>query len=127
MDASELTPDLVGRDVLDAAGQRIGRLDSLYRDHEDPAICFAAVAMIRRGRRRLVYVSLVAARLDPTSITVQCGALLARRAPQTRPGRELPVELEADLYRHYDIPYQSRDGAPARLQPVQRHGRGHRR
>jgi hypothetical protein len=126
MDASELTPDLVGRDVIDAAGQRIGRLDRLYRDIQDPAICFAAVAMIRRGRRRLVYVSLVAARLDPTSITVQCGALLARRAPQTRPGRELPVEREADLYRHYDIPYPSRDGGPTRLQSMQRHG-GHRR
>lgn len=120
MDPADHTPELVGRDVLDAAGQRLGRVDSLYRDVEDPHIVFAAVAMIRRGRRRLVFVSLVGATTSAESVTVQCGALLARRAPQTRPGRGLPVELEADLYRHYDIPYRRREHSAARLQTMRR-------
>ncbi len=118
MNAADLTSEIVGRDVLDAAGERIGRLDSLYCDAADPTVVFAAVAMIRRGRRRLVYVSLVDAAVHPATVTVRCGQLLARRAPQTRPGAELPAELESDLYRHYELRYQPRaDGAP-RLRPM---------
>jgi hypothetical protein len=124
MDAAEPDPDLVGRKVIDAGGRRMGRLDGLYRDVDDPTVFFAAVAMIRRGRRRLVFVPLSGAKIDRTSIRLRCGGLLARRAPQTRPGRELPVELEADLYQHYDIPYQPREDGSARLHLVlQRRGR----
>lgn len=118
MDAADLTPDLVGRDVFDAAGQRIGRLDSLYRDLSNTAVNFAAVAMMRRGRRRLVFVPLVDATVGPSSVMLRCGAQLARRAPQTRPGRPLPAGLELDLYRHYDIPYLPGENGAARLQPV---------
>ena len=125
MDAAELTPDLIGHDVLDAAGQRLGRLDSLYCDVDTPTVAFAAVAMIRRGRRRLVFVPLAGATLDEASVTLRCGALLARRAPQVRPGQGLPVELEADLYRHYDIAYRRLERGEARLVAV---GQGkHRR
>jgi hypothetical protein len=115
MDATELTPELIGRDVLDAAGQRLGRLDSLYCDVDAPTVMFAAVAMIRRGRRRVVFVPLAGATLGEMSVTLRCGALLARRAPQARPGRGLAVELEADLYRHYDITYRPREHGAARL------------
>jgi len=122
MDAAEptpdLTPDLIGHDVLDAAGQRLGRLDSLYRDVDTPTVAFAAVAMIRRGRRRLVFVPLTGAAISPESVSLRCGALLARRAPQVRPGQGLPVELEADLYRHYDITYRRREHGEARLLAV---------
>jgi len=110
--------ELVGRDVVDAIGQRIGRLESVYRDVEDQAVFFAAVAMLRRGRRRLVFVPLVDATIGPASVTLRCGALLARRAPQTRPGDLFPRELEADLYRHYDLPYRPRTNGRARLRPV---------
>jgi hypothetical protein len=118
MDAAELTSGLVGRDVLDAAGHLLGRLDSLFRDLDDPAVTFAAVAMIRRGRRRLVFVPLVDATVRRASVTLRCGAELARRAPQIRPGRSLPADLEGDLYRHYDIPYHARENATGRLRPV---------
>lgn len=125
MDAADTTPKLVGRDVLDAAGQRLGRVDSLYRDLDAPDLVFAAVAMIRRGRRRLVFVPLTGAIIKPESVSLRCGALLARRAPQVRPGSGLPVELEADLYRHYDIAYRRREHGEARLLAV---GQGkHRR
>jgi len=51
---------------------------------------FAGVAVIRRGRRRIVFVPLRGATLRPASITVTCGKLLARRAPSVRPGKTLP-------------------------------------
>jgi len=118
MDPAELTPHLVGHNVLDAAGQRLGRLDRLYRDVDDPGVCFGVVPMIRRGRRRWVFVPLVDATVAPSSVTLCCGAQLARRAPQTRPGRELPAEIEGDLYRHYDIPHQPRTDGSTRLHLV---------
>ena len=125
MDAAGVTVELIGRDVLDAAGQRLGRVDSLYRDVDTPDLAFAAVAMIRRGRRRLVFMPLTGAIIKPESVSLRCGALLARRAPQVRPGCGLPVELEADLYRHYDIAYRPRERGAARLLTV---GQGkHRR
>ncbi|HEU5005768.1 MAG TPA: PRC-barrel domain-containing protein [Jatrophihabitantaceae bacterium] len=125
MDAADLTSELVGRDVLDAAGQHLGRVDGLFRDFDTPDLVFAAVAMIRRGRRRLVFVPLVGATIQAASVTLRCGALLARRAPQIRPGCGLPVELEADLYRHYDLAYRRREHGEARLLAV---GQGkHRR
>ncbi|TAM92164.1 MAG: PRC-barrel domain containing protein [Jatrophihabitans sp.] len=125
MDAADLTCELIGRDVLDAAGQRLGRVDSLYRDFDTPDLAFAAVAMIRRGWRRLVFVPLAGATLGEASVMLRCGALLARRAPQVRPGCGLPVEREADLYRHYDIAYRPRERGAARLLTV---GQGkHRR
>lgn len=125
MDAADTTSELVGRDVLDVAGQRLGRVDSLYRDLDAPDLVFAAVAMIRRGRRRLVFVPLTGAIIKPESVSLRCGALLGRRAPQVRPGSGLPVELEADLYRRYDIAYRRREHGEARLLAV---GQGkHRR
>ena len=98
--------DLVGRDVFDARGERLGRLHSLYRDRDNEAVCFGAVAMLRRGRRRLVYMPLVDATVGPNSVTLRCGAELARRGPQTRPGQPLPVGAEPSLYAHFEIPYR---------------------
>lgn len=104
--------------MLDAAGQRLGRLECLYRDVDNPSVCFGVVPMIRRGRRRWVFVPLVDATVRPSSVTLRCGLQLARRAPQTRPGHDLPAELEADLYRHYDIPHQPRADRSSRLHLV---------
>lgn len=118
MDAADLTSDMVGREVRDATGHRLGRLESLYRDVESRTVYFGAVSMIRRGRRRSVYVPLVDATLGSKSIILCCGADLARRAPQTRPGCALPVELEGDLYRHYEIPGPPPPGSAARLRRV---------
>jgi hypothetical protein len=116
VDAADLNPDLVGLKVLDARGQRIGRVACFYRDLGSSSVCFAAVTMIRHGRRRLVFVPLVDATLGPGSLTVRCGAQLARRGPQTRPGHSLPAHLEPDLYTHFDLPYGPTRAGYARLQ-----------
>ena len=116
MSTAELNNDIVGRDVFDARGERLGRLDSLYRDRDNVAVCFGAVAMLRRGRRRLVYMPLVDATIAPDSVTLRCGAELARRAPQTRPGQRLPADAELGLYNHFDIPFRPTPTPGRRLQ-----------
>ena len=105
MSEAGLTGDVVGRAVFAAGGERIGRLVERYADIESGAVLFASVAMMRRGRRRLVLVSLTGARLGRGSVTVQCGKDLARRGPSMRPGERFPADAEPALFAHYDIPY----------------------
>jgi hypothetical protein len=97
----------VGRAVVDPGGERIGQLIDLYADTGTGAVSFAGVAMIRRGRRRLVFVSLTDASIGPASVTVKCGKELARRAPSVRYGETLPADAEPALFAHYGIPYLS--------------------
>lgn len=110
--------EIVGRAVLDAAGERIGQVSTLYLDGDTGRVLFAGVSMIRRGRRRVVLVPLADATLRRDSISVRCGKQLARRAPSMRPGDTLPVETEAALFAHYDMPYPTRvPGGGRRLKP----------
>ena len=114
MDPDDLACSTVGRVAYAATGERLGRVAWLYRDAE-LSLVFAAVETTRRGRRQFLFVPLNGAAVDDTSVTVRCGAELARRAPRTRRHRELPAELEVDLYHNYDLPYRPRDDGAARL------------
>lgn len=101
----ELSDQVIGRTLYAASGNRLGRLVKLYDDTDTGDITFGAVAMIRRGRRRIVFVPLTGATIEATSVTVRCGEQLARRAPSIRPGQTLPADSEATLFAHYDLPY----------------------
>lgn len=103
--------------VFAAGGGPIGRLVDVCADIESGAVLFAGVAMVRRARRRLVFVSLAGARVGRKSFTVQCGRDLARHAPSTRPGQTRPADAEPELFAQYDIPYPSLDSPRARLRP----------
>jgi hypothetical protein len=105
MNSAKYESDVVGRVVLDAGGERIGEVSSLYLDTDTNVVSFAGVAMLRRGRRRVVFVPLDDATLGTASITVRCGKELARRAPSVRPGETLAVDAEAALFAHYELPY----------------------
>jgi hypothetical protein len=105
-----LDADLIGRAVLDAAGDRIGNVSTLYVDADTGDVSFAGVTLIRRLRRRIVFVPLIGATLRRASITVRCGKQLARRATCVRHGQTLSAEGEAALFAHYDMPYEPRGG-----------------
>jgi hypothetical protein len=113
LSAAGYQADVVGHVVLDAGGERIGQVSTLYVDTDTNLVSFAGVAMLRRGRRRVVFVPLADATVSKASITVRCGKELARRAPSVRPGEVLPADAEAELFAHYEIPYapvESRHG-----------------
>lgn len=116
MAGTGFTADILGHAVFDAGGERIGRLVELYTDSQTGAVSFAGVAMIRRGRRRLVFVPLTGARTEAATVIVQCGKQLARRAPSVRRGQALPADAEPALFAHYGIRYASPD-AQRRLTP----------
>jgi hypothetical protein len=111
--------DTIGRAVLDARGERIGQLADLYADVGSGAVTFGGVSMLRRGRRRVVYVCLDDATVGPNSVTVKCGKDLARRAPSVRPGETLTADDEQALFGHYDMPCPSADGTGHRLAPFE--------
>ena len=117
MSGTGFTADIVGRAVFDVGGERIDQLIDLYADTETGAVSFAGVAMIRRGGRRLVFVSRTDASIGAASVTVKCGKELARRAPSVRRGQTLPADAEPALFAHYDIPYLSPPTNTRRLTP----------
>lgn len=114
MRAAGFDDEVVGCAVLDAAGAHIGQVSTLYVDVDTGAVSFAGVAMIRRGRRRIVFMPLVGATLRRAALTLTCGKDLARRAPSVRPGEALPADVEADLFAHFDMPYGSRSPSDGR-------------
>jgi hypothetical protein len=121
MNGTGLTADIVGRAVFDASGEGIGQLVNLYADTETGAVSFAGVAMTRRGRRRLVFVSLTDASIGPASVTVKCSKELARRAPSVRHGETLPADAEPALLAHYvrhSIPVPADEQTPAHAMPL---------
>ncbi|HKC28334.1 MAG TPA: hypothetical protein VKB75_10010 [Jatrophihabitans sp.] len=118
MPEPEFTTDLIGHTVLDGESKRLGPLTALYADADSHALTFAAVTMIRRGRRRSVFVPLRGALVSGSSITLRCGAQLVRRAPSVQAGRPLPAEAESDLFAHYEMPYAPAAAGQRRLLAV---------
>jgi len=115
----DITNAMLGRAVFDGRGERLGNLAALYADTDTDAIAFASVAMLRRGRRRLVFVPLVGARIEPDSITLRCGKQLVCSAPSTQAGHPLPADAEPTLFAHYDLPYTPATSAARRLAPAE--------
>ena len=113
------TNQMIGYTVVDAAERPLGTLVVLYADAESGEVVFGGIAMIRRGRRRTVFLPLDSARIDGQIITVRCGGQLVRRAPATQSGRPLPADSEPDLFAHYDMTYTTPSSASRRLLPAQ--------
>jgi hypothetical protein len=115
MSGTKIDADLLGREVLDVSCDRIGELSALYVDADTRAVLFAGVAMIRRGRRRTVFVPMDDALVETASVTLRCPKELIRRAPYVRPGESMPGDLEAGLYAHYEVGYVAPNAVGRRL------------
>jgi hypothetical protein len=119
---------MIGWPVKDGLRRRLGHLASLYVDVETkggPGIateaetaCFAGVAMLRRGRRRIVFVSLDGATVGSECITLACGGQLARTGPNVHVGRPLPADAEQELFTHYGLRYSPPSDGVRRLIPL---------
>jgi hypothetical protein len=105
--------------VLDGLGERLGHLVALYTDAETDAetdaVAFAGVAMVRRGRRRVVFAPLDGAVISQHAITLRCGKQLVRRAPSVQAGRPLPADAEPALFAHYEMLFTPATTAGRRL------------
>ncbi|MGH3321087.1 MAG: PRC-barrel domain-containing protein [Streptosporangiaceae bacterium] len=97
--------DWRGHNVVDQDGNRIGRLEDIYVDTTTDKPSFAAVRVGMVGRHRITFVPLDGCSVAPSYLRVRHSRKTVKDAPTIEQESELPVELEAEIFRHYELPY----------------------
>jgi hypothetical protein len=92
-------------DVVDANGDKIGSLESVYFDTATDSAAFAAVQIGIPGRRRLVFAPLFGAVVAPRYVKLLVDKKTVKDAPGIETDGELTSEQEPELYAHYGLPY----------------------
>ena len=95
--------DLCASAVLDANGNRVGGVCQVYLDDATGEATFVTARTGLFGNKE-VCVPLADARLGDGLIQVPYPAEAIKTAPQS-PGRRFTPEQEAEVYRHYGLPY----------------------
>lgn len=100
-----------GKAVIDPGDRKIGELEAVYVDtlSDEPAFVSVTVGMI--GRRRLVFVPLVGAKVSPEHVRVTVDRDLARNSPSIDTDGELTVGDEPAVFGHYGFPAATPGGA----------------
>lgn len=95
-----------GRELLDRDGDRIGKLEDVYVDVETDEPEFGTVKEGIFGKH-LTFVPLRDVTIGPDHLQLAVSKEQVKDAPNLDSDAELSVEAEADLYRHFDVPYTS--------------------
>ena len=100
--------DWRGKDIADADGAKIGKLEDVYIDTETDDPMFGSV---KEGliAKHLTFVPLLNATATPDGLTIAVSKKRVKAAPTIDQGGELTGSEERDLYQHYGLAY-----APAR-------------
>jgi hypothetical protein len=96
--------DWRGQDVLDAVGEKLGRLEEIYFDGETDAPVFAAVKSGRLSKS-LTLVPLGEASVGREYVRVNRAKGEFKKAPSFDTDVELTLDDEAATYRHYGLDY----------------------
>ncbi|MDT0438763.1 MULTISPECIES: PRC-barrel domain-containing protein [Streptomyces] len=107
--------DWRGHDVVDRGGHKIGVLESVYVDTATDEPSFATVTVGLLGRRRLVFVPLTGATVNPGSLTVAHDKDLVKQAPSIDTDGELLATDEPAVFTHYGLEYTTGAGGERRL------------
>jgi PRC-barrel domain len=98
-----------GRDLNDANGERIGKLEDVYFDIDTDEPQFGTVKEGIFGRH-LTFVPLVGAAVGPDNLQVAATAAEVKSAPNLAlAGDQLTAEDESVLYHHYRLNYTPSD------------------
>jgi uncharacterized protein (TIGR02271 family) len=92
------------RSVVGADGEKIGKIDALYRDHQSDRPEWASVHTGLFGSKRS-FVPLAGATPHGEDIRVPVFKDQVKSAPGIEPDGELSEQEEIALFEHYDIPY----------------------
>jgi hypothetical protein len=111
----EATDRWRGRTLVDHNGEPLGNIESIYLDKatEQPEW---ALLEAGTGGPAPTFVPLVSASEEGDTIRVPFAKTLVEGAPSLPADRELSEDQEAELYRHYGVPYSRADspsGLPA--------------
>ena len=91
-----------GQDVLDPAGDKLGKLDQVFWDTEVDAPAFAAVKGGTFGRH-LTLVSLAGATAGQSHLRVTVDKSRFKKAPSFDPDAELTAEDETAAYEYHGL------------------------
>jgi hypothetical protein len=99
-----------GRDLNDANGQRIGRLEDVYFDIDTDEPQFGTVKEGGLFARHLTFVPLIGAAVGPENLQVATTVERVKSAPNIAlEGDQLSAEDESALYHHYQLNYTPSD------------------
>lgn len=105
-----------GRTVVDRDGDKIGKVDEIYLDQESGQPEWALVNTSLFGTKS-TFVPLAGASPAGEDVRVDVEKERVKDAPGIEPGGELSQDEEAQLFRHYGVPYDesgtvTAEGAP---------------
>jgi hypothetical protein len=103
-----------GQDILDAQGDKLGKLDEVYYDTETDAPAFGAVKSGVVGKH-ITLVPLVGATAGQSCIRVATEKKQFKDAPSIDTDAELTAEDEASSYRHFGLEYRPAGAGARRL------------
>jgi PRC-barrel domain len=103
-----------GQDVVDAQGEKLGKLDEVYYDTESDAPAFGAVKSGLMGKH-ITLVPLAGASAGQTYIRVATAKDRFKNAPSIDPDAELTAEDEASSYGHFGLDYRPAGAGARRL------------
>ncbi|MBW3654311.1 MAG: PRC-barrel domain-containing protein, partial [Actinobacteria bacterium] len=96
--------DWRGRTLIDRSGEKIGKIDELYVDHETDKPEWATVNTGLFGSNSS-FVPLAGASPQGEDVQVQVDKDQVKNAPNVAPEGELSQDEEAQLFEHYGVPY----------------------
>jgi hypothetical protein len=94
------------RNVVDAAGKKIGTLESVYVDTATDQPAFASVTVGMPARRRLTFVPLANASVGPSYVKVAHSRSEVKGAPSIPTDGELAAADEEAVFSHYHLVYR---------------------
>ena len=103
-----------GQDVVDAQGDRLGKLEEVLYDTETDTPAFAAVKSGTFGKH-LTLVSLAGASAGQAYLRVSVDKKQFKKAPSFDPDAELTMDDEASAYEFYGLEYQPAGQGARRL------------
>lgn len=108
--------DFHNRTVVDAAGEKLGKVDELYYDDEGGQPEWALVNTGLFGTKK-TFVPLAGARPMREDVQVPVTKEQVKGAPQVDADRELSEAEERQLFEHYGVPYTTEGSTTAQGAP----------
>jgi uncharacterized protein (TIGR02271 family) len=96
--------DFHGRTLIDQAGEKIGKIDQLYRDEQGGQPEWATVNTGLFGTKSH-FVPLAGASPDGEDVRVNVTKEQVKDAPSVDPDGQLSEQEESRLFEHYGVPY----------------------
>ncbi|MGH9104124.1 MAG: PRC-barrel domain-containing protein [Acidimicrobiales bacterium] len=94
-----------GEDVLDAGGDKIGKLEEIYYDSESDQPLFLGVK-IGHLSHRLAFVPFVGVSIGKGHLSTNQSKSVVQQAPAIDPGTELMAERESEIFGYYNLAYR---------------------